>query len=164
MYLQSEKNLLNSNISSRRSYNMANFGLLAAEIDLPVWGTPANFNRFRIITAATSLTGGQPNFARSLAVFWACTLYIHFWGLLPLMEFCYVQNSLCIQVLHCRILAALLHSTPAVGLSQTLRRGTRNGIMELSQRAPHIFSWAAITLGIGPHSSSLLFFNHVSPV
>jgi len=40
------------------------------------------------------------------------------------------------------------------GVSQTLRRGTRNGITELSQRAPPIFGWAAITLGIGPHSSS----------
>jgi len=29
--------------------------------------------------------------------------------------------------------------------------------MELSQRAPHIFGWAAITLGIGPHSSSIFF-------
>jgi len=40
-----------------------------------------------------------------------------------------------------------------VGVSQTLQRGTRNGITELSQRAPFIFGWAAITLGIGPHSS-----------
>jgi len=32
------------------------------------------------------------------------------------MEFCYVQISLCVQVLHSRILAALLHGTPAAGL------------------------------------------------
>jgi len=49
--------------------------------------------------------------------------------------------------------AALLHGTPAAGVSQTLRHGTRNGITELSQRAPPIFGRAAITLGIGPHSS-----------
>jgi len=30
------------------------------------------------------------------------------------------------------ILAALLHSTPAAGVSQTLRRGTRHEITELS--------------------------------
>ena len=30
-----------------------------------------------------SLSGGQPKFARCLAVSWACTLYIHFQGLLP---------------------------------------------------------------------------------
>ena len=34
---------------------------------------------------------------------------------------------------------------------------TRNGITELSQRTPPIFGRAAITLGIGPHSSSLLY-------
>jgi len=64
-----------------------------------------------------------------------------------------VQNSLYVQVLRSRILAALLHGTPAAGVSQTLRRGTRNGIAELSQRVPPIFGRAAITLGIGPHSS-----------
>jgi len=40
-----------------------------------------------------------------------------------------------------------------VGVSESVRRRTRNGITELSQRAPPIFSWAAITLGIGTHSS-----------
>jgi len=135
------KTLLNSNISSRRPHNMANVGTLMAEICLPVWGTPANFNRFRVcfVTAAMSLTGGQANFARSLVISWAGTLYIHWGGNLPLAEFCHVQNSLCVLVLRFRILAALLHGTQAAGLSQTLRRGTRNGITELLQRAPPIF-------------------------
>ena len=30
---------------------MVNFGLLAAEIVSPVWGTPANFNGFRVLAA-----------------------------------------------------------------------------------------------------------------
>jgi len=30
---------------------MVNFGLLAAEIDPVVWGTPANFNGFHILAA-----------------------------------------------------------------------------------------------------------------
>ena len=51
MYRQSEKNLLSSNISSRCPHNMVNFGLLAAEIDPAVWGTPANFNGFRVLAA-----------------------------------------------------------------------------------------------------------------
>jgi len=42
-----------------------------------------------------------------------------------------VQNSLYVQVLRSLILPALLHGTPAAGVSQTLRRGTRNGITEL---------------------------------
>jgi len=45
------KNLLNSNISSRCPHNMANFGPLTAEIGLPVWGTPANFNGFCVLAA-----------------------------------------------------------------------------------------------------------------
>jgi len=32
-------------------HNMVNFGALAAEIDLPVWGTPANFDDFRVLAA-----------------------------------------------------------------------------------------------------------------
>jgi len=39
------------------SHNMVNFGLLAAEIGLPVWGTPANFNVFRVFAAL--LDGSQ---------------------------------------------------------------------------------------------------------
>ena len=48
---KSEKNLLNSNTSSTCSDNMVNFGLIAAEIGLPVWGTPGNFNGFRVLAA-----------------------------------------------------------------------------------------------------------------
>jgi len=33
------------------SHNMANFGPLTAEIGLPVWGTAANFNGFRVLAA-----------------------------------------------------------------------------------------------------------------
>ena len=32
-------------------HNMVNFGLLAAEIGPVVWGTPANFNGFRVLAA-----------------------------------------------------------------------------------------------------------------
>jgi len=42
MYWQSEKNLLNSNVSPTCPCNMENFGLLAAEICWQVWGTLAN--------------------------------------------------------------------------------------------------------------------------
>jgi len=50
-YRQSEKNLLSSNISPTCPYNIVNFGSLAAEIILLVWGTPTNFNRFRFLAA-----------------------------------------------------------------------------------------------------------------
>jgi len=69
------------------SHNTVNISPLAAEIGPVVWGTPANFNRFRV-------------------------------------------------------LAALLHGTVVVGVSQTCG---------VEQRVPPIFGRAAITLGIGPH-------------
>jgi len=49
--IDNRKNLLNSNISPTCVYNMANFSLLAAEICWRVWGTPAHFNRFRVLAA-----------------------------------------------------------------------------------------------------------------
>jgi len=45
------KNLLSSNMSSTCPRNMANFSPLAAEIHPAVWGTPANFNGFRVLAA-----------------------------------------------------------------------------------------------------------------
>ena len=45
------KNLLSSNISPTCPHNMLNFVPLAAEIDPVVWGTPANFNGFRVLAA-----------------------------------------------------------------------------------------------------------------
>jgi len=49
--IDNRENLLSSNVSCRCPHNTVNFGLLAAEIDPVVWGTPANFNGFRVLTA-----------------------------------------------------------------------------------------------------------------
>jgi len=65
--------------------NMVNFGPITAENCWRVWGTPANFNGFRI-------------------------------------------------------LAALLHSTPAVGVSQTLRRWTESATY-IRQGGHHVGQW-----------------------
>jgi len=51
MYRQSEKNLLSTNMSSTCPHNMVNFGPLTAEIDWRVWGTPTNFNGYRVLAA-----------------------------------------------------------------------------------------------------------------
>ena len=80
------------------------------------------------------------------------TIYI-FGGSCPLTEFCLMQNSLYVQLLRSPILAALLHGTPSESVIHALRHATRHGITELSQRVQPIFSWAAITLDISPHSS-----------
>jgi len=47
--IDNRKKLLSSNISSRCSHNMANFGPLMAEISSGVWCTPAKFNDFRVL-------------------------------------------------------------------------------------------------------------------
>ena len=46
-----EKNLLNSNVSPTCPHNTVNFGPVTAEICWRVWGTPANFNGFRVLAA-----------------------------------------------------------------------------------------------------------------
>jgi len=44
-----KKNLLSINTCSICPRNMVNFGPLTAEIGSRVWGTPANFNGFRVL-------------------------------------------------------------------------------------------------------------------
>jgi len=85
MYRQSEKILLNIDTSSTCPHNTVNFGLLTAEICWRVWGTPSNFNGFRV-------------------------------------------------------LAALLHGTLVVGVSQTLRRWTE-GATYIRQGDHHVGHW-----------------------
>jgi len=54
-------------MSSTCPHNMVNFGPPAAEIGPVVWGTPANFNGFRVLAALLHGTAEtrerQPNFA-----------------------------------------------------------------------------------------------------
>jgi len=81
-----KKNLLNRNISSTCPHNMVNFGPLGAEIISLVWGTSANFNRFRVLASllqrrrSTKPTKLGTMFGHLLGWY---TIYIHFWGFLP---------------------------------------------------------------------------------
>jgi len=96
-----------------------------------------------VVTAPTSLNGGQPNFAQCLAVSWAGTLSVHFWGLLP-----------CNGILPG---AKLTLSCVAFSYIGSITARHSNSGRELNcgveQRAPPIFGRAAITLSFGPHSS-----------
>jgi len=74
-----------NNMSCTCSHNMVNFGPLAAGICWRVWGTPENFNGFRV-------------------------------------------------------LAALLHGIPVLGVSQTLRRWTE-GATYIRQGGHHVGHW-----------------------
>jgi len=120
------KKLLSSNISSTCCHNIVNFSPLAADIGPVVWGTPGNFFRFCVLAVllqpCRSMEANQ-----TLHGVWPSPGLVHyiyiFGGSCPIMEFCQVQNSLCILLdLHSCILVALLHGTGAVGASQTLRR------------------------------------------
>ena len=121
-----EKNLLSSNMSSTGPHNMVNFGLLAAEFGLVVWGTPANFNGFPVLAALLQRRHSTET-NQTLHNVWPLPglvdcIYI-FLSYCSVTEFCQVQNSLCVlQVLHSPILTALLHGTRAVSASYTLRR------------------------------------------
>jgi len=98
------KNLSNSNISSRCFHNMANFGPLTAEIGWRVWGTPANFNEFRVLASLRR----SPEVNQTLQNLWPSPGLVHciyiFGGSCPVTEFFQVQNSLFVDVLRSPIL------------------------------------------------------------
>jgi len=120
-------------------------------------GTQTNFNQFLRLGYVTARRRSK-EVNKTLQDVWPSPGLVHyiyiFGGSCHLTEFCQLQNSLCVQVLHSPTLEVLLHGTQAVVVSQTLWHGTRNGITEFSQRAPPVFGRATIRLGIGPHSSS----------
>ena len=123
-------------------------------------GHPSKFqrvSRLAFVTAATSLTGSQPNFAPYLAVSWAGTLCVHFRGSCPLTEFCPVQNSLYVQVFHCHILATLVHGTPAVGISKTVRMVQGMEVRNFHRRR-HRYSAGRPSRWALAHILVLLFF------
>jgi len=122
--------MLNNNISPTCPHNMVNFDPLAAEIGSLVCDTQANFNGFRVL--ASLLQRRRSTEAnQTLDDVWPSPGLVHyvciFGGSYPITEFCHhVQNSLRVQVLRSPILAALLHGTRVVGVSQTLRRRGRH--------------------------------------
>jgi len=87
--------LLNSTIVSIRSHNMVNIGPLPAEIGLPVCGTPANFNGFRVL-ASLLHRRRSTDVNQTLHDVWpslGLVRYIYiFEGSCTLTEFCKVQK------------------------------------------------------------------------
>ena len=89
-----KKNLLSINISSTCPNNMVKFGPLAAEIGPVVWGTPTNFNGFRVL--ATLLQRRRSTEAnQTLHGVWPSPALVHyiyiFGGSCPVTELCQVQ-------------------------------------------------------------------------
>jgi len=152
-----KKPALSSNISCTCPQNMADSGPLTAEIGSGVWGTPANLNGFPVLAslrAATSLTGGQPNFARCLAVSWAATLYTFSGALAPERNFArckiHVMSKSCVSY---------IGSVTTPHSSSERQRNFAAWCKEwnygtFAECVTDIrLGWAAMTLGIGPHSS-----------
>jgi len=94
------KKLLNSNIFSTCPHSpqyRASFGPLTAEIGLPIWGTPANFNGFRVLPSLLQRhRSAEAN--QTLHDVWpspGLLRYVYvFGGACPLTEFGQLQNSL----------------------------------------------------------------------
>jgi len=95
--IDNRKKFLNSNVSSTCPHNMVNFSPLTAEISWPVWGAPANFNRFRVSASllhqccSTEVNQTLHNVCLSLGL-------VHYIFSAPEQN-CHVQNSLCVQSL-----------------------------------------------------------------
>ena len=151
MYRQSEKNLLNSNISSTCANNMANFGLLAATFLLAGLGHPSKFQQgfASWLRYCSEVVHRRPTkLCTMFGPLLVCYIIYRFSaafvpdGISPSAKFT-LRSSLAFSYI-----GSVTAQHYSSGVSQTLRRGTRNGITELSQRAPLIFGWAAITLGI----------------
>ena len=130
-------------MSSTCLRNMVNFGPLMAETSSGVWGTAANINGFRVLPSILQRRR-SPEANQTLFDVWpspGLLHCIHFLDLLPLTEFCQVQSSLCVQALRSPILAALLHGTPAAGVSPAKLCGVVQ-VIELRnfRRLRHLYS------------------------
>jgi len=131
------KNLLRSNISPTCPHNMVNFGPLAPEILSLVWGTPGTLNGFRVLASGhyrTTLSGciftikahidNRKKNLLSSNISSTCPHNMVNLGLLAAeivsLVWCTPGNFNGF-----RVLAALLHGTLVVGVSQTtaLNRG-----------------------------------------
>jgi len=119
---------------------MVNFGQLKAEIDWWVWGTPEISTGFvswlHYCTNVTQLRSTKlcTMFGRLLSWY---AIYTFSGALGPQWNFdrCKIH---CILDLHSAILAALLHGTQAVCVSQTLRRSVE-GATYIWQGGHHIW-------------------------
>jgi len=139
---------------------MANFGLLMADIGWRVWGTPANFNRFRVL-ASLLQRRRSPEANQTLHDLWLSPGLVHCIyifggscppdGILPRAKF-----TLCPSLAFSYIGSVTARHSSS-GPQPNFAAWYKEWNYGTLQRAPPIFGWAAITLGIGPHSSIIIF-------
>jgi len=136
---------------------------LAAAIVLLVCGTPANFNGLHVLASLlqrrrSTEANKTKMFGRFLGWY---TIYTFSGAVAPQRNFARCKIYFASQVSRSPILPpyTALEQRPSgkrYFIMWYVHR-TRNKITELSLRAPPIFAFAAITLGIGPHSSVISF-------
>jgi len=153
------KSLLNSNIFSTSPRNMVNFGPLTAEICWWVWGTPGNFNRFRILASLLHRHRSMevnrtlqdvwlsPGLVHNMYIFGGSCFLTEFFSaakftLRPSFSFSYLTN---VTARH----SSSGYQPDFVACYKDWNYGT-------FAEAPPIFGWAAIMLG-SAHILVLIF-------
>ena len=120
------------------------------------FGHPSKFqrvSRLDFATAATSFTAGQPNFAQCLTVSWADTLYIYFRRLLPPDGILSCAKFTLHPSLAFSHIGSITARHTSSGRRPKFAACCKQWNYGTFVEAPPIFGWAAITMGIGPHSS-----------
>jgi len=126
-FIDNQKKIVKQQYLLYSPHNMVNVGPLTAEIGSKVWGTPANFSGFRML-ASLLQRRRSADVNQTLHDVWPSPALVHyiyiFLGSYPVTQFYQVQNSVYVQVVRSPtcILAALLHGTRVVGVSQALQR------------------------------------------
>jgi len=138
-------------MSSTCPRNMVNFGPLAAEIGPVVWGTPGNFNGFRVLAALYCSDIAQRKPTKLCTVFGRClgwyTTYTFSGVLAPLRNFDRCKIHFAFK--SCTLVFWQLYCT-------ALQQQAAAKLCGVEHRASPVFVRAAITLGIGPHSSIII--------
>jgi len=153
--------MLNGNISSIRLYNMVNFGPLTVETCWRVWWPQqistsfVSWLRYCSDVAHRRATKHCTIIGRLLGWY---VIYTISGALAPWRNFArckiHFTSKSCVLLYWQRYCTAFEQrpSAKLCGMLQGME--SRN----FSQRSPPIFGWAAITLGIGRHSSPFFFF------
>jgi len=134
------------------SHNLSRHRLDAYHISTCTWcGLSANLLQRR----------PSPEANQILDDVWSCPGLVHylytFGGSCPLTEFCQVQNSLCVPSLAFSYIGSLTARHSNRGRQPNFVAWYKECNYETFADALPIFGSAAITLGIGPHSSFALF-------
>jgi len=138
---------------------MVNFDPLTAEIGLPVWVTPANFSRFCVL-ATLLQRRHSPEANQTRQNLWPSPGVVHYiyifgafapWRNFATCKIHFASNS-CVLIYWQRYCTALQQQASAKLCGMVQGMGLRN-----FRRRRHLYSfgWAAITLSMDAHSSSL---------